>query len=154
MYPFVCWLGGAKIHRLAVGIVCMHCQKAFRRCIAHMPPGGQAERVLSPLLRRILPKGRTCPHVLRQKLVLTMETTIGGLQYWEDEADALRPNEGTMLPLWRFTHRKSKRKNVTALKWHPVSCASQHLPRMMIELHASRHRGRGTHNEDTVGSGA
>ena len=59
-----------------------------------------------------------------------------------------------MLPLWRFTHRKSKRKNVTALKWHPVSAASQHLSWMMIQMHVTSHRGRGIQNEDKVCSGA
>ena len=34
------------------------------------------------------------------------------LQYWDDAADAMRPGEGTLLPLWKFTHRRAKRKQV------------------------------------------
>lgn len=33
-----------------------------------------------------------------------------GMQYWEDEADAMRPTEGTLLPLWRYGHPGGKRK--------------------------------------------
>ena len=39
-----------------------------------------------------------------------------GLQYWDDESDALRPKEGTLLPLYRFTFRKAKNKAVRLLK--------------------------------------
>jgi len=41
------------------------------------------------------------------------------VQYWEDESDALRPAEGTLLPLYRFSRKAGKRKSVTALAWHP-----------------------------------
>ena len=37
------------------------------------------------------------------------------LQYWDDAADAMRPGEGTLLPLWKFTHRRAKRKQVWPL---------------------------------------
>ncbi len=35
-----------------------------------------------------------------------------GLQYWDDESDALRPKEGTLLPLYRLTFRKAKSRAV------------------------------------------
>lgn len=41
------------------------------------------------------------------------------MQYWEDAADQFRPNEGTLLPLWRFCNDVCKRKNVTSLCWNP-----------------------------------
>lgn len=34
-------------------------------------------------------------------------------QYWEDAADAVRPGEGTLLPLWKFHHRRAKRKQAS-----------------------------------------
>ncbi len=41
-------------------------------------------------------------------------------KYWEDRSDEFRPDgDGTVLPLWRFTSEKVKRKQVTAIKWNP-----------------------------------
>ena len=40
-------------------------------------------------------------------------------KYWEDVADTYRPGEGTLLPLWRFTSEKAKRRQVTAICWSP-----------------------------------
>jgi dynein intermediate chain 1 len=45
------------------------------------------------------------------------------LQYWDDPADAVKPEEGTLLPLWgdketaSFTSPRVKRRAVTALAW-------------------------------------
>lgn len=41
-------------------------------------------------------------------------------KYYKDETDD--PNAesfGSVLPLWRFTTEKSRRKNVTAISWNP-----------------------------------
>lgn len=40
-------------------------------------------------------------------------------KYWEDKSDEFRDGDGTLLPLWRFSSEKAKRKQVTALKWNP-----------------------------------
>eukprot|EP00921_Rhytidocystis_pertsovi_P001540 GHVQ01002626.1.p1 GENE.GHVQ01002626.1~~GHVQ01002626.1.p1 ORF type:complete len:681 (-),score=60.07 GHVQ01002626.1:2414-4456(-) len=40
-------------------------------------------------------------------------------KYFEDKSDVYRDGEGTLLPLWRFASEKSRRKQVTALKWNP-----------------------------------
>ncbi|CAD7973014.1 unnamed protein product [Amoebophrya sp. A120] len=41
-------------------------------------------------------------------------------KFWEDKSDEFRPDgEGTLLPLWRFTSEKVKRKQVTAIRWNP-----------------------------------
>mmetsp|Transcript_89499 Transcript_89499/g.231030 ORF Transcript_89499/g.231030 Transcript_89499/m.231030 type:complete len:665 (+) Transcript_89499:111-2105(+) len=40
-------------------------------------------------------------------------------KYWEDRSDEFRDGEGTLLPLWRFSSEKAKRKQVTAIKWNP-----------------------------------
>jgi len=42
------------------------------------------------------------------------------LQYWEDPADAVRSDEGTLLPLWHFPPTATaKGRSVTALAWNP-----------------------------------
>lgn len=40
-------------------------------------------------------------------------------KYWEDPSDEYRDGEGTLLPLWRFSSEKAKRKQVTSIKWNP-----------------------------------
>ena len=40
-------------------------------------------------------------------------------KYWEDRSDNFRQGEGSLLPLWRFSTEKTKRKQVTALCWNP-----------------------------------
>mmetsp|Transcript_20735 Transcript_20735/g.44244 ORF Transcript_20735/g.44244 Transcript_20735/m.44244 type:complete len:675 (+) Transcript_20735:79-2103(+) len=40
-------------------------------------------------------------------------------KYWEDRSDEFRDGEGTLLPLWRFSSDKAKRKQVTCIKWNP-----------------------------------
>lgn len=59
-----------------------------------------------------------CPSeaILHQLVATYMQSTMldpgRRLQYWDDESDALRPKEGTLLPLYRFTFRKAKNKAV------------------------------------------
>jgi len=40
-------------------------------------------------------------------------------KYWEDRSDEFRDGEGTLLPLWRFSSEKAKKKQVTCIKWNP-----------------------------------
>ncbi|KAK9824529.1 hypothetical protein WJX72_011108 [[Myrmecia] bisecta] len=40
-------------------------------------------------------------------------------KYWDDASDAFRPDEGTLLPLWKFYPEQAKRKHVTSLCWNP-----------------------------------
>merc|ERR1719248_433526 len=41
-------------------------------------------------------------------------------KYWEDKSDEFRDGDGTLLPLWRFSSEKAKRKQVTSIKWNPL----------------------------------
>lgn len=34
-------------------------------------------------------------------------------RYWEDPSDEFRDEEGTLLPLWKFSYEKTKKMNVT-----------------------------------------
>jgi len=40
-------------------------------------------------------------------------------KYWEDASDQHRDGRGSLLPLWRFSTDRTKRKQVTALAWNP-----------------------------------
>eukprot|EP00947_MAST-08B_sp_MAST-8B-sp1_P005113 g5113.t1 len=40
-------------------------------------------------------------------------------KYWEDQSDQFREGEGSLLPLWRFSTERSKRKQVTSICWNP-----------------------------------
>ena len=39
-------------------------------------------------------------------------------KYYEDDADEFRDQEGTLLPLWKFSYDKSKKLSVTAIAWN------------------------------------
>ena len=39
-------------------------------------------------------------------------------KYWEDQSDEFRDQEGTLLPLWKFSYEKAKRMTVTSLCWY------------------------------------
>lgn len=41
-------------------------------------------------------------------------------KYWEDVSDLFRAGFGSLLPLWKFSSDRCKRKHVTALKWNPA----------------------------------
>lgn len=40
-------------------------------------------------------------------------------KYYEDMSDEFRDQEGTLLPLWKFSYDKSKRLAVTSVCWNP-----------------------------------
>ena len=39
-------------------------------------------------------------------------------KYWNDPTDEVREQEGSLLPLWRFSTPESKRKHVTAIAFN------------------------------------
>ncbi|XP_063435017.1 dynein intermediate chain 2, ciliary-like isoform X1 [Mytilus trossulus] len=49
----------------------------------------------------------------------TFDDIAQDFKYWEDPSDEYRENEGTLLPLWRFTYEKAKKLAVTSLCWNP-----------------------------------
>ena len=49
----------------------------------------------------------------------TNEDITQDFKYWDDQADKFRENEGTLLPLWKFTNEKAKKRNVTSICWNP-----------------------------------
>ncbi|XP_060598579.1 dynein intermediate chain 2, ciliary-like isoform X1 [Ruditapes philippinarum] len=49
----------------------------------------------------------------------TYDDIAQDFRYWEDPSDEYRENEGTLLPLWRFSYEKAKKLAVTSLCWNP-----------------------------------
>lgn len=46
-------------------------------------------------------------------------------KYWDDASDQFKSHEGTLLPLWKFSNERARRKAVTAIAWNPkVPCLS------------------------------
>ena len=45
--------------------------------------------------------------------------TLVDFKYWDDPSDEFRDNEGTLLPLWKFSFDKVKKMANTALSWNP-----------------------------------
>ncbi|XP_035659289.1 dynein intermediate chain 2, ciliary-like [Branchiostoma floridae] len=49
----------------------------------------------------------------------TYDDIAQDFKYWEDVSDEYREQEGTLLPLWKFSYEKSKRLAVTSICWDP-----------------------------------
>lgn len=47
----------------------------------------------------------------------TFDDIAQDFSYFEDASDEFRDQEGTLLPLWKFSYDKAKRLAVTALCW-------------------------------------
>lgn len=45
--------------------------------------------------------------------------TFADYRYWNDPSDEFRDEEGTLLPLWKFTYDKTKKNTVTDIAWNP-----------------------------------
>ena len=41
-------------------------------------------------------------------------------KYWEDGSDEFKPLEGSLLPLWKFHHDRSRSLIVSCLDWSPI----------------------------------
>jgi len=63
--------------------------------------------------------GRAAKIVERMVNQNTFDEIAHDFKYWEDESDEFRGQEGTLLPLWKFSYEKAKRISVTSLCWSP-----------------------------------
>ena len=45
---------------------------------------------------------------------------LSDFQFYEDHSDTYKENEGTLLPLWKFSYGKTNGMEVTALCWNPA----------------------------------
>ena len=41
-------------------------------------------------------------------------------KYWDDASDQFKAHEGTLLPLWKFTNERARKKSVTSVCWSPA----------------------------------
>ncbi|XP_078368950.1 dynein intermediate chain 2, ciliary-like isoform X2 [Oculina patagonica] len=62
---------------------------------------------------------KPCKIVERMVNQNTYDDIAQDFKYWEDAADEFKDQEGTLLPLWKFSCEKSKRMSVTSLCWSP-----------------------------------
>lgn len=62
---------------------------------------------------------KPCKIVERMVNQNTFDDIAQDFKYWEDAADEFKDQEGTLLPLWKFSCEKSKRMAVTSLCWSP-----------------------------------
>lgn len=62
---------------------------------------------------------KPCKIVERMINQNTYDEIAQDFKYWEDAADEFKDQEGTLLPLWKFSFEKSKRMAVTSLCWSP-----------------------------------
>lgn len=44
---------------------------------------------------------------------------VSDYRYWEDPSDEFREDEGTLLPLWKFSYDKTRKSTVTDIEWNP-----------------------------------
>lgn len=40
-------------------------------------------------------------------------------KFWDDASDQFKAHEGTLLPLWKFTNERARKKAVTSIAWNP-----------------------------------
>ena len=85
-------------------INCYNFRKTLRNC------RGNPQIVLFPLARDVL-------KVMHRFNFVVVKLCID-FKYWEDAADEYKDQEGTLLPLWKFSYEKSKRMAVTSLSWY------------------------------------
>ncbi|KAF5304814.1 hypothetical protein FQR65_LT07831 [Abscondita terminalis] len=96
-----------------------------RKEASRMPTGKHAAMVKKSTGRGQLSEaiqGRVyeCWKTLERMLNLnTYDYIAKDYRYWEDPADEFRVEEGTLLPLWKFSYDKTKRNTVTDLVWSP-----------------------------------
>ena len=50
----------------------------------------------------------------------TLDGPFSDFRFYDDAADEFKENEGTLLPLWKFTFEKAGKLENTALCWNPA----------------------------------
>ncbi|KAL7995424.1 putative WD40/YVTN repeat-like-containing domain superfamily, WD40-repeat-containing [Plasmopara halstedii] len=63
--------------------------------------------------------GKTLRIIERMVNQNTDDEIFSDLKYWEDASDQFREGEGSLLPLWRFSSDRAKKRQVTAVCWNP-----------------------------------
>ena len=63
----------------------------------------------------------TCNFILNRVLYKNDTISFIGIpdfKYWEDASDEFRENDGTLLPLWKFSFEKARGLEITGLCWN------------------------------------
>lgn len=75
-----------------------------------------SNEVLSDDISRVSRAAKIVERMANQN---TFDAIAHDFKYYEDASDEYRDNEGTVLPLWKFSYERSKRMTVTAISWCP-----------------------------------
>ncbi|XP_076260407.1 dynein intermediate chain 2, ciliary [Rhynchophorus ferrugineus] len=65
---------------------------------------------------RVLECWRVLERMINQN---TYDDIAKDYRYWDDPSDEFREDEGTLLPLWKFTYDRTKKNTITDLEWNP-----------------------------------
>ena len=57
---------------------------------------------------------------ISKKSSLFVSMILADFRFYDDGADDYKENEGTLLPLWKFTFEKAGKLENTALSWNPA----------------------------------
>ena len=69
----------------------------------------------------LMPNNTTNYKIVNQTTYfLSLIFNFKDFRYWEDASDEFRDNEGTLLPLWKFSFDKAKKLEITGLCWNPA----------------------------------
>lgn len=78
---------------------------------------GQGRAQLSEAVQgRVLDCWKVLERMINQN---TYDDIAKDYRYWDDPSDEFRDEEGTLLPLWKFTYDRTKKNTITDLEWNP-----------------------------------
>ena len=63
--------------------------------------------------------GRAAKVLERMANQNTYDDIARDFKFWNDASDQFKAGEGSLLPLWRFTTERARKKACTALCWSP-----------------------------------
>ena len=49
----------------------------------------------------------------------TFDDVLQDFRYYDDPSDQFKDTEGSLLPLWRLTYEKARKRTVTCMQWSP-----------------------------------
>lgn len=85
---------------------------------AKKPQGSKADNNSGDQQNELLKATKSAKILERMVNQNTFDEIAQDFKYYEDDADEFRDQEGTLLPLWKFTYEKSKKLSVTSLAWN------------------------------------
>ncbi|XP_018330112.1 dynein intermediate chain 2, ciliary [Agrilus planipennis] len=86
----------------------------------HAPPPPKKSGGRAQLSEAVQARVAQCWKTLERMINQNINDEINkDYKYWDDPSDQYREEEGTLLPLWKFTYEKTRKHSVTDLQWSP-----------------------------------